>query len=99
MTRSSVLVVTLSLMLATCSPSDGTGPTVASGPVPETRRVDHVDDFFGQEVADPYRWLEDRPGLRPRTRYRLPTSRACRPVSRSGRVSRRSGTTSATARR
>lgn len=26
---------------------------------PETKKVDTVDNYFGTEVADPYRWLED----------------------------------------
>jgi prolyl oligopeptidase len=26
---------------------------------PKTAKVDHVDDYFGTRVADPYRWLED----------------------------------------
>ena len=28
-------------------------------PYPETKKVDHVDDYFGSKIADPYRWLED----------------------------------------
>jgi prolyl oligopeptidase len=35
------------------------GPLQAAGPYPATRQADVVEDFFGTEVADPYRWLEN----------------------------------------
>ncbi|MGC8668283.1 MAG: prolyl oligopeptidase family serine peptidase [Chthonomonadales bacterium] len=28
-------------------------------PIPPTRRVEQVDDYYGVKISDPYRWLED----------------------------------------
>ena len=26
---------------------------------PETKKIDHTDEYWGEKIADPYRWLED----------------------------------------
>src|SRR5262245_4227187 len=26
---------------------------------PKTPKIDHIDDYFGTKVSDPFRWLED----------------------------------------
>jgi prolyl oligopeptidase len=46
----------VALALSACSPSD---PTIV---YPVTERGSVVDTYFGEEVADPYRWLEDLDG-------------------------------------
>ena len=48
------------LGLAGCS--GDAAPTAQTAAVklayPQSKRVDQVDDYFGEKVADPYRWLE-----------------------------------------
>ena len=44
--------------LAGCQTSDK-APAVKRLSYPTTQKVNHVDDYNGVKVADPYRWLED----------------------------------------
>ncbi|TAI47669.1 prolyl oligopeptidase family serine peptidase [Flagellimonas allohymeniacidonis] len=45
------------LILASCSQEKKKDPIVVNYPV--TNKVDTIDTYFGTEVKDPYRWLED----------------------------------------
>ena len=45
------------LILASCAQEKKREPIVVNYPV--TKKVDTVDTYFGTEVKDPYRWLED----------------------------------------
>ena len=46
-------------LLAATSAADATAQQGTKMAYPETRMVDQVDDYHGQSVKDPYRWLED----------------------------------------
>ncbi|VUX55889.1 Prolyl endopeptidase [uncultured Woeseiaceae bacterium] len=51
------LLTSFALIVA-CSRNDA-GDGSATIKYPETATVDHVDNYHGNDIADPYRWLED----------------------------------------
>ena len=56
--RAWILPTALLAVVGTITPAAATlGPTIATYPPAE--RSDHVDTYWGTQVADPYRWLED----------------------------------------
>lgn len=50
------LLAALPLMLVLALPRSGQGQELR---YPKTAKVDHVDEYHGTRVPDPYRWLED----------------------------------------
>lgn len=48
------------LTAAACEPPPGDAqPADTEAMYPPANRTDHTDSYFGEEVADPYRWMED----------------------------------------
>ena len=54
--KSTALALSLALLVWMCSPKQ---EKVAVGPYPQTKKVDTVNTYFGTQVKDPYRWLEN----------------------------------------
>ena len=45
--------------MSACKDEKAEEETAMAVTYPETKKVDTIDIYFGNEVADPYRWLED----------------------------------------
>jgi prolyl oligopeptidase len=53
-----IAILSLIFFASACQPKVE-GPDASSLVYPESKKVDQVDDYFGTQVTDPYRWMED----------------------------------------
>lgn len=58
-----LFLLAITALLASCQGAGSSDGTTNDNSMqltyPETKKTDHIDTIQGQEVADPYRWLED----------------------------------------
>jgi len=52
--RKATTLLAVAVLAGGCAPGADKGPQY-----PDSRRSDQSDDYFGAEVSDPYRWMED----------------------------------------
>ncbi|WP_282042075.1 prolyl oligopeptidase family serine peptidase [Winogradskyella flava] len=52
-----LITVALSIFVSCKNETDKLKPIIVD--YPETKKVDTIDSYFGQDIPDPYRWLED----------------------------------------
>lgn len=57
--KKSLLLVSVIIAIIITSCDQMETKKIEPAPYPETRKVDQADEYFGTEVKDPYRWLED----------------------------------------